>query len=187
MSNLNFLKSFLTEDLYILKEDEVITPTEVKTELPVEVKEYDKTEEIINQTNVKEPEEEIKYKTMPSHKGSFNKKILITVQDDENEFINDSDLGFLLKILGAVKLSLEDVAIINISKNEIVPTDFSNWSVVHYISFTGEINTPNNSSLYSPVPVNKIQYLNCNKLSQIAEDKGKKQQLWTALQRLFLK
>ncbi|MEQ9165644.1 MAG: hypothetical protein RLO12_05260 [Fulvivirga sp.] len=187
MSDLNFLKSFLTEDLYIIKEDqkETIPKTQVEEEVPQ--KEY-KEKEVLEESSVfNEPIEEIQTKPFPAHKGSFNKKILITVQDNVSEIISDSDLQFLLKILGAVKLSLDDVAIVNAVKNKIDLNDLTSWSAAHYLSFTAAAISQNNTSFYTPFQEEKVQCLSCDKLKEIAADKGKKQQLWTALQQLFLK
>lgn len=182
MSDLNFLKSFLTEDLYILKEEESVVIEKSEEKQQTEVKEYKKEEEVI-QANIEEPADEIISKPFPPHKGSFNKKILIAVSDSNSQIINDSELDFLLKILSAVKLSVDDVAIINIEKSSVDLIDLTNWSATHYISFTGEANT----TLYEPTSKENIQHLNCHKLGEISKDKGKKQQLWTALQQLFLK
>ncbi len=186
MSDLSFLKSFLTEDLYILKEEKNKASEEASVSEQHNEKEY-QIKEHTKENNLKEPTQEIISKPFPPSKGSFNKKIFITVQESESEFIKDSDLDFLLKILSAVKLTLDDVAIVNTTKKEINIEDLHNWSVTHYMSFTGVANSIQNTSLYSPLLAEKIHFLTCDKLDDIAKDKTKKQQLWTALQRLFLK
>ncbi|MTI39108.1 hypothetical protein [Fulvivirga lutimaris] len=187
MSDLNFLKSFLTEDLYIIKENQKETAPYTQAEEKAPQKEYQEKESTEESSIINEPVEEIKTKPFPPHKGSFNKKIFIAVQDNDNEFINDSELEFLLKILGAVKLSLDDVAIINAAKSKIELTDLMVWSATHYLSFTAEPISQHNSQFYTPFQEDTVQCLSCDKLKEIAADKGKKQQLWTALQQLFLK
>lgn len=186
MSDLNFLKSFLTEDLYIIKEDQTksVAPA---AEKKAATKAYEEKEEPSQNIVINEPVEEAKSKAFPPHQGSFNKKILIAVKDNDNEFISDTDLDFLLKILGAVKLTIDDVAIINTLKNEIELSDLKNWAASHYLGFTGEHISQQGSDFYTPTVMAEINCLSCNKLSEIAADKSKKQQLWTALQQLFLK
>lgn len=187
MSDLTFLKSFLTEHLYIIKEDQKETASDTQLVVKVPQKEYEEKEPSDESSIINEPKEEIMAKPFPAHRGSFKKKILITVQDNVSEIINDSDLEFLLKILGAVKLSLDDVAIVNTAKNKIDLTDLSIWSATHYLSFTAEPISQGNASFYTPFHIEEVHCLSCDKLKEIAEDKGKKQQLWAALQRLFLK
>ncbi len=53
----------------------------------------------------------------PSYKylGENNKYVLILLNDPESEFINQTDLIFLLKILAAKQLELKDIAIVNLA------------------------------------------------------------------------
>jgi len=51
-----------------------------------------------------------------SYLGENNKYILIVVKESVKEFINQDELGFLLKILAAKKWELKDIAIINTEK-----------------------------------------------------------------------
>jgi len=51
--------------------------------------------------------------------GNNNKKIIILVNEPGVVFLNEESLGFLTKILGACKLNMADVAVVNILQNEI--------------------------------------------------------------------
>jgi len=51
--------------------------------------------------------------------GNNNKKITILVNEPGVVYLNEESLGFLTKILGACKLNLADVAVVNILQNEI--------------------------------------------------------------------
>ncbi len=71
----------------------------------------------------------------PSTKVSFNvlghnqQGIIIVVADDETLYLPDEQLNFLMGILTACKLTMQDVAIINIKKNKNVS----------YQNITGEL------------------------------------------------
>jgi hypothetical protein len=49
--------------------------------------------------------------------GSFNKSILLLVEEKEAIHLQDEALAFVIKILTACNLTMQDVAILNISKN----------------------------------------------------------------------
>ena len=51
--------------------------------------------------------------------GNNNKKITILVNEPDMVFINEESLAFLTKILSACKLNMADVAVVNVSQNEI--------------------------------------------------------------------
>jgi hypothetical protein len=62
-------------------------------------------------------------KTGYKYLGENNKYILIIVKEPEADFLKPTDLNFLLKVLTAKKLALDDVAIINTEKNESLNFD----------------------------------------------------------------
>ncbi len=51
--------------------------------------------------------------------GNNNKKITILVNEPDVVFLNEESLIFLTKILGACKLNITDVAVVNILQNDI--------------------------------------------------------------------
>jgi hypothetical protein len=51
--------------------------------------------------------------------GNNNKKITILVNEAGVVFLNEESLGFLTKILGACKLNMADVAVVNVLQDEI--------------------------------------------------------------------
>ena len=52
--------------------------------------------------------------------GNNHKKVLILVESEETLYLPDNQLNFLLGILAACNLTMEDVAILNIKKNPSV-------------------------------------------------------------------
>ena len=122
--------------------------------------------------------------------GSNHKNILIVISTTEAVHLPDNELAFLTGILGACKLSLADVAIVNLNnhpeatykeltsffKSKIVflfdmePAAFGlPMSFPHYQiqAFAG------NSFLYSP------------SLKELENDRVEKSKLWVCLKRLF--
>jgi hypothetical protein len=120
--------SFLIDDEIYLTNDERATivakedsrPTEkeeiIENKIPILVAEK---EEILSiPAPIADSNKDYKYL------GENNKYILIIVKEPEADFLKPTDLTFLLKILAAKKLVLDDVAIINTEKNGAL--DFDN-------------------------------------------------------------
>jgi hypothetical protein len=136
--------------------------------------------------NPKKQDDKTKWKSL----GNNQKNILVIVQYDDAVHLPDNDLHFLTGILGACKLSIADVSIVNINnhpgasykelmaafKSRIVflfavePSAFGlPMSFPHYQiqAFAG------NSFLFSPP------------LKDLENDKVQKSKLWVCLKRLF--
>jgi hypothetical protein len=121
--------------------------------------------------------------------GDNKKNILIIVKTNEAVHLPDHALQFLTGILGACKLSLADVAIVNIADQQAtykeLTTHFNSKVVflfdVDPASFGLPMNFPqyqiqafaNNSFLYSP------------SLKALENDRVEKSKLWVCLKRLF--
>ncbi|MFC5282415.1 hypothetical protein [Pedobacter alpinus] len=134
--NLIALSLLIDEDIYLLAEDkknanyqEVTEPAITKAIEPETAKtpEIKTTEPKINIT-IPKLETPVKA-TLPAqapnksnkntsfnYLGENNKYILIIVNNPDVDFINKTDLDFLVKIMGAKKWTLEDVAILNMAK-----------------------------------------------------------------------
>ena len=122
--------------------------------------------------------------------GTNNKNILIIVSTNEAVYLPDPELAFLTGILGACKLSLADVAIVNLknhpnaSYKELI-SFFKSKIVflfdVEPVAFGLPVNFPhyqvqafaNTSFLFSPT------------LKELESDKLKKSKLWVCLRKLF--
>ena len=141
------MKNLQTNDLmalsFLIDEEIYLTKDERKTisankasfalnkEVEIEVKDQSPSIETKEEIEVKlepssvEIKEDIEVLAAPSapqkefkYLGENNKYILIIVKEPEAEFLKPADLTFLLKILSAKKLTLDDVAIINTEKND---------------------------------------------------------------------
>jgi hypothetical protein len=160
------------EEIHQIKKEGEI---EVKHELPiVEIK-----EEIEVLPTISAPQKEFRYL------GENNKYILIIVKEPEVDFLKPADLTFLLKILSAKKLTLDDVAIINTEKNG--PLDFDHlknfFACNKIITFginpkTLQITTAiaNKTSIFKNTPV-----LGTWDLPKLQSDEKKKSIFWDEL------
>ena len=104
-----FLKYLINEDLYQVEDLPLDTFSH-------EVDEKIESVEAEQESIVEEPAINYAAPESLSYKGGNEKGILILVSDPTSEFLNEKDLAYLIKILGSVKLGLEDVAIINVER-----------------------------------------------------------------------
>lgn len=124
--------------------------------------------------------------------GGFKKKIAILIEEHFHPHISDNDLNFIVNVLNACQLTLEDVAIVNIISNqcikqlfEIMPVDILLLFGVH-TSLLGislnlqdfEIDSFNNCRILKLPAIEKFQGNN-------QEIKLFKRQLWDKLQYIF--
>ncbi|WP_157494285.1 DNA polymerase III subunit psi [Fulvivirga imtechensis] len=155
------------------KQPEAATAQE---ELPIE-----KTQE----QPAKQQEEKIWH-----YKGSNTKKVLIVVDQPDEEFINAEEEGFLGKILNAVKLDLRDVAIMNLQKNRgATITSLLSFDATKFLFFgiTNKDFFEKDCEQYTLLAFDASrQLLNCSSLAAISQDASQKKLLWSALQKMFL-
>jgi hypothetical protein len=160
--NKAFFQSLFPEGIYVI-------PEEVKQTMREDV---DKT-----------PDFELKYL------GENKQKILILVEDPEAEFINERDKEFLSKVLGAVKLTFNDVALLNTYNNSDLTYSYLSDKINFrkLIIFGKEPNDLDDSSLvkYKIAIKIDVEILHADMLAEIQDDKNKKIKLWEELKKLF--
>ena len=122
--------------------------------------------------------------------GNNQKNILVIVNNKEVVHLQDNELNFLSGILGACKLNMADVAIVNLNNHPEASykelTSFFKSKIVFLFAvepaaFGLPMNFPHyqiqafagNSFLYSP------------SLKDLEDDKVQKSKLWVCLKRLF--
>jgi hypothetical protein len=133
---------------------------------------------------------------MASATVSFNvlgdnlKKILILVSDSEALYLPDEQLNFLMGILTACKLTMQDVAILNIEKNkDIVYTNLTkilkSEKIILFGVETSRISLPLQFSTYQIQSYKNQIYLSASLLTVLQNDKAEKMKLWLCLKQLF--
>lgn len=122
--------------------------------------------------------------------GNNNQHILIALQYDDIRFLPDKDLKFLSDILSACKLSLNDVAILNIKNYpgtsfKIFTTHLKSKIVLLFDITPDAFGLPLNFPTFQLQAFDGATYLHAPALAQIENDKNIKTKLWTSLKRLF--
>ncbi len=181
MSKSAFLKQFITEEVYVIDKHNNA------------VQDNAKVAEIVKEPKVEYPEEKIAANEKSTsetiavnYKGANKKGIAIIVNYPDQDFINAEDEAFLLKILSAVKLTAEDVAIINKANNKnLNPLEVLESSTC--LIFDEKSDLTNALNPYSVTNKDGVDILWGSPLTAIATDKVQKKLLWEALQALFLK
>lgn len=130
--------------------------------------------------------------TAPTWKwlGENNKNILIVVSYAGVVHLPDEQLQFLTNILGACKLSLADVAIVNLPNQphqdykEILAQFKSRIALLFDIE-PASFGLPMSFPHYQIQPYASCSFLYSPSLKQLEEDKVEKTRLWVCLKRLF--
>lgn len=178
--SIHHLQHFITEDLYLLKED-LVFPKEVKEPVLKSIPKASVVAEI--------PEEKVilaEIKAEPIQvRGNFEKGVLIL---HEEESLKPEVMDMLVKMINAVGHSMNEVGLLSSSSlEERTMEDFMNLNAHTVLKF-GRIKHPVNSiltTLYEVYSEDETEYLSADALSVISEDKNLKKKLWTALQVLF--
>lgn len=122
--------------------------------------------------------------------GENKKNILVVVQYDDAVHLPDNELQFLATMLTACKLSLADVAIINLrnqphqSYNPIIEQFQSRVALLFDIEPAG-FGLPMNFPHFQIQPFSSCTFLYAPSLQELEKDKVQKSKLWVALRRLF--
>ncbi len=122
--------------------------------------------------------------------GNNKQHILIAVACEEAIYLPDDQLNFLLGVLSACNLSMEDVAICNIKKNKNISyKSFEEILKPEKIFLFGvspaDILLPLEFPDYQVQRFNNQVYLAAPMLSKLYSDKAEKTLLWNCLKQIF--
>ena len=122
--------------------------------------------------------------------GKNAKGIVIIVSNDETAYLPDEELNFLLGILGACKLNMDDVGIFNLNKNEgvdykSISTELNADKIFLFGIGVDEIELPLSFPNYQIQKYNNQVYLTAPALSALQNDKVEKTKLWNCLKQIF--
>ena len=122
--------------------------------------------------------------------GKNEKNILILVSEEEVAFLADNELNFLSTVLGACKLSVADIAIVNLYHvGSLNYRDFiKQLNAKKVLLFDVEAQTidlPFNFPNFQIQQFDQCTYLSAPALKNIETDKALKTQLWNCLKKLF--
>jgi hypothetical protein len=122
--------------------------------------------------------------------GKNEKQIIILVNNTENLFLPDEELNFLIGILTACKLTLNDVAIVNIANNkalsyETIQQHLKAAKVFAFDVSLNDILLPLQFPTYQVQQYNEVIYMHAPSLSFLKNNKEDKLRLWASLQKIF--
>ncbi len=122
--------------------------------------------------------------------GGNGKKILIIINDSTAIHLPDNELTFLIGILGACKLSLADVSIVNLNNHpeasyKELTSFFASRVVVLFDKEPASFGLPMSFPHYQIQAFAGISFLYSPSLKNLENDKVEKSKLWVCLKRLF--
>ena len=134
--------------------------------------------------------EPVTYKTL----GNNKQQITVVVNCPNDVYVPEADLQFLTKMLGACKLNMADVAIVNYASAPIaidrLKTQLQPKSLLLFGVEPGDIQLPISFPAFKEQPYAGTTYLFTPPLSQLnletEEAKLLKRKLWDCLKRMFL-
>lgn len=143
----------------------------------------------IDENNEKIPQHK---KTAGSIKflGKNAKNILLIIAEKDHAFLGDEELSFLMNILNACGISMQDVALVNAQDNDAVVYDNLNDQFTpDKIIFLGTephlLDFPIQIPTYKIQQYNKQQYLTAPSLQILSSDTAEKKKLWMVLKEMF--
>ena len=122
--------------------------------------------------------------------GKNGKHITIVVNNSDAAFLQDEELNFLLGILGACKLNMDDVGIINIAKHpaadyKTIVAELDAKTVLLFDVMPEAIKLPLAFPYYQVQQYNGLTYLSAPSLAALQHDKVEKTKLWNCLKQIF--
>jgi hypothetical protein len=154
---------------------------------------------VSNAETAKDEEKPISDKINVTKKGNFDtikylgknvKNILLIVDEKDHAFLGDDELSFLMNILNACTISMQDVALVNASNNaNVVYENLNSQFEPRIVLFLGTepqlLNFPVQIPQYKIQAYNNQQYLCAPSLQKLASDKEEKKKLWLVLKVMF--
>jgi hypothetical protein len=122
--------------------------------------------------------------------GNNARHTLIVVENSEAIYLPDGELNFLLGVLSACTLTMNDVAILNIKKHKQVnyktlATQLQPEKLLLFGVAPGRIGLPLDFPNYQVQQFNSQTYLTVPALSFLQNDKAEKTKLWNCLKQVF--
>ena len=122
--------------------------------------------------------------------GENKKKVSIVVDHTDVIYLPDDELNFLLGILSACKLSMADVALLNIAKNPAttyreISEQLSTEKILLFGIEPAALGLPFKFPHYQIQNYNGQTYLSSPDLKTLADNKEEKIKLWGCLKQVF--
>lgn len=150
---------------------------------------YKKSLVDLNINNSKPAVSETKKVTL-QYLGNNKCNVCIVVAEENALYLTDDLLSFLQGILGACKMSMADIALVNFSKNNdinysILQNELKAEKCLLFGVTPQQLQMPLTFPFYQIQKFNNQQYLAALPLQQLQQDKTEKGKLWACLKALF--
>jgi hypothetical protein len=123
--------------------------------------------------------------------GENQQQILFIVNEPEQRFLPDDEMSLLSNLITACKLSMADIALVNFYHNhfdyQYFTTQFHPIKILLFGVSTEELNLPFTIPFFQIQQFQEQLYLTAPALKNFLDNKDLKKDLWTSLQKLFLK
>ena len=133
--------------------------------------------------------DKIQVETGLKYLGENGKNIVLVVNNRDAVHLSDNELQFLTNMLTACKLSLADVAILNIHNQHILYkellTELNSRIILLFDIEPGDFGLPMNFPPFQIQPFGGCSFLYAPSLKELEDDKVLKSKLWVSLRRLF--
>jgi hypothetical protein len=151
---------------------------------------YDLFKDSLVDLNTQQPDTATSAATSLSFLGNNQKRVAIMVADEKAIYLPDDDLNFLMGILSACKLTMADVALLNIKKNDAFTyAELEQQLKTEIILLLGvvpaQLQLPLQFPFYQIQKFNNQVYLAAPALHLLAQDKAEKTKLWNCLKQVF--
>ena len=141
----------------------------------------------------KEEIKEVKWEGPIKSLGEHNKKITVIVNDPNSVHLNEMDFILLTSILNACRLTIADIALINIGKQPAglhqILQELPSTLVLSFAVDATQLKVKLPSTLYKVTQLGETHILFSNALSTMqgtgVEAKQEKAKLWTVLKKIF--
>jgi hypothetical protein len=122
--------------------------------------------------------------------GNNQKQVTIIANDDTTIYLPDEELNFLMGILNACKLSMADVALVNMAKTGAltyaeIEQELNAGTILLFGVTPLQLQLPLQFPHYQVQKFNGLVYLAAPALTSIAADKAEKTKLWNCLKQIF--
>lgn len=122
--------------------------------------------------------------------GRHLKSILIVVNNPQSPFLKDEELIYLTKILTACKLTLEDVALVNLASitslsYEDLQKQYPSEKVICFGVTPEILQLPLDFPSYQMQRFGNSTYLHAPSLEDLEPQEKERRKLWASLQKLF--
>ncbi len=122
--------------------------------------------------------------------GDYKKNILLVVRYAAATYIPDEQLNFLTSVLGACKLSLGDIAILNLTNapsvlHKDIQNKFKSSVMILFGLVPEDLEMPVNFPEFQVQAFNNCTFLHTPALEKLEIDKVLKSKLWVCLRKIF--